>query len=212
LADTRGIQQDELHKRSIAIEIQKHVDSVTAVLILANGTVSRITVGTDYALSTLCAIFPKELVDNIAFMFTNVPSLLSWNFSKDTIPPVLRKAPHFLLDNPIALQKRYLQHLKDDPSKKRGVTLRNAVKLGEQCALEQLAELFDWVDSLEPRPTVEITQLYEMSQQIEAKITDTLAQMEQAAAKKTAINKLVMALGYYVKVSPPLAHFWRGIL
>jgi hypothetical protein len=51
-----------------------------------------------------------------------------------------------------------------------------------------------------------------MSQQIEARITNTLAQMEQAAAKKAEIKKLVMALGYHVKVSPPLAHSWRATL
>jgi hypothetical protein len=159
LADTRGIQQDKLHKRSIATGIRKHIDSVTAVLILMNGTVPRITVGTDYALSTLCAIFLKALVDNIAFMFTNVPCPLSWNFCKHTIPHVLKDAPQFLLDNPIGLQKRYL-HLKDEPSKKRGrMNLHNAVKAGEQCALELLAELFDWLDDLEPRPNVEITEL-----------------------------------------------------
>ena len=62
LADARGIHQDELHKESIATEIQNHIDSVTAVLILANGSVPRITVGTDYALSALSALsalFPK---------------------------------------------------------------------------------------------------------------------------------------------------------
>jgi hypothetical protein len=212
LADTRGIQHNEHHKESIATEIQKHFDSVTAVLILANGTVPRITVGTDYALSTLCAIFPKELVDNIAFMFTNVKSPLSWNFSKDTIPPMLENAPRFLLDNPIALQKKYL-NLKDDPSMRRGrVNLRKAVEFGELCALDVLVELFDWLDGIEPRPTSEIIKLYKVSQQIEAKITGTLAQVEQAAAKKAAINKLVTALGDHVKVSPRLAYAWRAIL
>ena len=54
-----------------------------------NGTVPRITVGTDYALSTLSTIFTKSLAGNIAFMFTNVLSPLHWNFSEDTIPEVL---------------------------------------------------------------------------------------------------------------------------
>jgi hypothetical protein len=212
LADPRGIRQDEFHTRSIVTEIQKHVDSVTAVLIVANGTVPRITVGTHYALSTLCAIFPKALVDNIAFMFTNVSNPLSWDFSAVSIPPVLKDAPRFLLDNPIALQKKYL-HFKDDPSMQGGrVNLRKTVQFGKLFALDLLADLFDWLDGLEPCPTVEVTQLYEMSQMIDAMITDTPAQMKQAAAKKAAINKLVMALRYHVSVSLPLAHSWRAIL
>jgi hypothetical protein len=77
LADTHGIEQDELHKESIATAIEKHIDSVTVVLILANGTAQRLTVSIDYALSTLAAMFPNSLAGNIAFVFTicRVPSL-----------------------------------------------------------------------------------------------------------------------------------------
>ena len=191
LADTRGIEQDELHKKSIATEIQKHIDSVTAVLILANGTVQRLTVGIDYALTALAAMFPKSLASNIAFVFTNVPSPLSWNFSEDTIPEVLRDAHQFLLDNPIALQKRYLELKSDLTKKKVKAVRRKAVQAGEDRALEMLVDLFDWLDSRVPQPTTEIVYLYNMSQSIEAKITNTLAQMDQAATKKATIDELM---------------------
>jgi hypothetical protein len=148
LADTHGIEQDELHKKSIATQIQNHTNSVTAVLVLANGTVPRVTVGTNYALSTLSSIFPNSLASKIGFLFTNVLSPLHWNFSGDTIPDVLEEAPHFLLSNPIALQKKYLT-LKDDQNmKKDRVNLRKEVKAAEQVALEMLVELFDWLDGL----------------------------------------------------------------
>jgi len=156
LADTRGFQQDELHKKSIATEIERYISSVTAVLILANGTVPRVTVGTDYALSTLSALFPETLAHNISFMFTNVLSPLHWNFSPDTLPDGLRRAPHFLLNNPIALQKKYLK-LRDHPNMRKGrADFRNAVKAAEENALEMLVDLFDWLDSVEPRPTMEV--------------------------------------------------------
>lgn len=194
MADTRGIQQDEVHKRSIATEIRKHIDSVNAILILANGTVPRITVGTDYTLATLGAIFPKSLANNIAFVFTNVLSPLSWNFSQDTIPKVLKGAPQFHLDNPVALQKKYLK-LKNDHTKKNvKIDMRNHVKAGEQKALEMLVKLFDWLDNLEPQPTKEIVYLYEMSQDIESMITNTLAQIEQAAAKTMEVEELMATL------------------
>ena len=202
MADTRGIEQDERHKESIANQIKKHIDSVTAVLILANGTIERITAGTDYALSTLSAVFPKSLAENIAFMFTNVPSPLAWNFSQDTVPRVLKDAPQFLLDNPIALQKKYLK-LKDKPSmKKAEKDMRNHLKAGEQKALEMLVQLFDWLDDCKPQPTTEIVYLYEMSQEIEASITDTLAQIDQGAAKKVEIDKLMADLKHSSNVGP----------
>jgi len=194
LADTRGIEQDELHKKNIATEIQKHIDSVTAVLILANGTVPRITVGTDYALSTLSAIFPKSLAGNIAFMFTNVASPLSWNFSEESIPDVLRSAGKFLFDNPVALQKKYISLTDDLKKKKATASMRKSVEASEENALEVLVELFDWLDGLGSQPTTEIVCLYNMAQSIEAMITNTLAQMDQAATKKAGIDKLVDAL------------------
>ena len=148
MADTHGIEKDELHKKSIATQIQSHTDSVTAVLVLANGTVPRVNVSTAYALSTLASIFPKPLASKIAFMFTNVLSPLHWNFSGDTIPEVLEDAPHFLLSNPIALQKKYLK-LKDDQNmKKEREYLCQEVKAAERVALEMLVDLFDWLNGL----------------------------------------------------------------
>ena len=153
LADTRGFQQDELHEKSIATQIERHITSVTAVLIVADGTVPRVTIGTDYVLSTLSAIFPHTLAHNISFMFTNVLSPLHWTFSADTLPDNLKRAPHFLLNNPITLQKKYLK-LRDHPNMKKGwADLRNAVKAAEENALEMLVDLFDWLDSIEPQPT-----------------------------------------------------------
>ena len=191
LADTRGIHQDEFHKKSIATQIQNHIGTVSAVLILVNGTVPRITVGTNYALSALSALFPKTLAKNIAFLFSNASSYLSLNFSSDAIPPALTNAPQFLLDNPIALVKKY-STFRDGPSQKvPRKTLRKMVLHAEQKALEMLVELFDWLDGLEPQSTTEIVDLYEKSQAIESKITNTLAQMNQAAAKIAEIKELM---------------------
>jgi hypothetical protein len=149
---TRSIQQDEVHKRSIVAQIKEHVDTVHAILVLANGTVPRFTVGTDYALSTLSSIFPN-LPNNIAFILTNVPTPLLHNFSADTIPGFSKDTRQFLLDNPVALQRKYLR-LEDNPNvQDRRMDMRREVKAGEQNALEMLVELFDWLDDLEPQPT-----------------------------------------------------------
>lgn len=182
LADTRGVQQDELHKKNIAETIQSHIDTVNAVLILANGTVPRLTVGTEYALSTLSSIFPRTLADNIGFIFTNVSSPLSWNFDPASLPSILQHNPQFLLDNPVAMQKKYLE-MKNNPSMpaKTKMQLRLAVHAGEQKVLEMLVDMFDWLDGLAPQPTTDILSLYEQSQRIETEIANTLAVMRQAA-------------------------------
>jgi len=149
------------------------------VLVLANGSVPRVTVSTDYALSTLSSIFPKTLANNIAFLFTNVTSPLHFNFSRDTLPDVLRDAPLFLFNNPIALQKKYLR-FRNDPNMKIGrAGFRKAVKVGEENALETLVDLF--LDGLEPQPTTETTSPYGKPQ---AMVADTHTRMNQAVAKE----------------------------
>ena len=80
------------------------------------------------------------------------------NFSGDTVPDALKAAPHFLLNNPVALQRKYLK-LKDDPNAnvKQGSTdSRDVVKAEEQSALGMLVEIFNWLDGLEPQPVTEI--------------------------------------------------------
>ena len=109
-------------------------------------------------------------------------SPLHWNFSADTLPNGLRKAPHFLLNNPIALQKKYLK-LRDHPNTKKGRTdLRNAVKAAEENALEMMVDLFDWLDSVEPQPTMEVV---EKSQSIQ---TNTRPLKYGTAAKNHTVS------------------------
>ena len=57
--DDRGTQQDELHKKRFVDQIEKDIDSVTAVLVLANGTVPRVNVGTNSAISIQPTIFTR---------------------------------------------------------------------------------------------------------------------------------------------------------
>ena len=190
MADTRGFHQDAFHKKSITIEIQNHLNVVSAVLILANGSIPRISVSMDYVLSTLPALFPKSLASNIAFLFSNVPNRISLNFPDDAIPEALKHAPRFLLDNLIALQKQYLKQ-RGHMNKREAKQTRELVKRTEQDALKMLVEIFDWLGGLEPQPTTEIIALYEKSQDIESKITSTLAQMGQAAIKMAEIKKLM---------------------
>ena len=107
---------------------------------------------------------------------------------------MLRNAPQFLLDNPVALQKRYLG-LEDRPANKEvSKMIRRQVLAGEKRALEMLVNLFDWLDSLKSQPTTEIVYLYDISQSIDVMITDTLAQMDQAATMKAEIDELIVAV------------------
>ena len=171
--------------------IQEHIATVNAIFILSNGSVPRRTVGTDYA---LLAFVPQTLANNVVFLFTNILTYLAFNFCEDSIPEILRDAPRFLFNNPIALQRKFLE-LKNNPIRKKAQTeLREMVKQMEQKSLGMLVDLFDWLDGRVPQPTTEIVALNEKSQAIETKITNTIAQMDQVAAMIAEVNKLVKAV------------------
>lgn len=195
LADTRGIAQDEQHKESIAKAIQNNITTVDAVLILANGTVPRLGVATDYALSTLSSMFPITLDRNIGFLFTNVSSPLSWNFDEESLPEALRDNALYLLDNPVAMQDKYVREKQKMESKGKVNqnilrTLRESVEEGHKKALSELVRIFDWLDTLSPQPTNDILSLYNQSQDIEKNISDALATMAQMATKKQTLQNI----------------------
>ena len=162
-----------------------------------------------YCRHRLCVFYPVHhlpqiLASNTAFLFTNVSSPLPWSFSRDALPDVLKDAPQFLLNNPIALQQKYSK-LKDGPNvNDENANLRKAVKFAEQNALEMLVDLFDWLNSLEPQSTMGIVSLFENSQAIEAKVTDVLAQMNQVATMEAKIEEQMEKLQRVSTVSSRL--------
>ena len=79
--------------------------------------------------------------------------------------------------------------------------MRKEVLRTEETALEMLVDLFDWLDGLRSHPSTEIVYLYDVSQCVEAMVTDTFAQMDQAVATKVEIDKLVGKLKNNSKVS-----------
>jgi hypothetical protein len=202
LVDTCGIEQDELYKKSIATEIEKHIGSVCAVLILVDVN----TRATDYALSALSAILPKTLANNIALMRTKIliPFPLNWNVFKGYLPEGLKDPPQFLFDNPIAIQKSQKGNpiIKDQLQS----TLCKAALASEQKALEMLVNFFDWLYGLEPQPTKDFVNLYEMSQAINAS-SPCIVALDTAATRKAEIDKLVIMLKKNLAVRfPPCLH------
>jgi hypothetical protein len=162
--------------KNIATQVEKHTDSITAVIILANGTVPRVSVGADNALSALSAISPRALSKNAAFLLTNTSNPLYQNLSRDNLPAVCKEAPQFLFNNPIALQRKYLElKYNGGPNTRDQMTrFREMIKASEEDALEMLVGLFDWMDGLD-RPK---------AQNIVINIIDALAHQTKKTLRK----------------------------
>ncbi|KAJ7763599.1 hypothetical protein DFH07DRAFT_939252 [Mycena maculata] len=196
LADTRGIQQDELHKKGIATEIKEQVTAVHAVLILANGTLPRLSVSTEYALTTLSSIFPKSLADNISLVFTMCSNPLSINFTDDAVPPSLKTVPQFYMDNPLSLLHKYREMKAKGQHKRQLRAASDHVVASEAAALQTMVRFFDWLDDLKPQPTTDILTLFNKSQTIQQQISDTISQMAQAQDKSEEIKGLIGQIEY----------------
>ncbi|KAF8629804.1 hypothetical protein AX15_003273 [Amanita polypyramis BW_CC] len=160
-----------------------------AVIILTNGTVPRLGVATDYTLTTLSSIFPQSLARNIGIIFSNVASPLSWNFDKDSLPDILKcNARQFLLDNPLAMWKKYAALRSQKSMNKRLLAkMEGAIREGHLRALNEMTSLFDWLDTLIPQPTIDIADLYEQFQAIERSIGNALSRATQVAKKREKI-------------------------
>ena len=169
------------------------MDTVTAVLVLTNGTLERLGMATEYALSTLSSMFPRTLEDNIGVMFTCVPDRLSLNFTPDALPEILRakKDNQFIIENPLAGLKK-LNEMKSQKVSVRGglAPLKRKVKERHNEALEELTILFDWLDTLTPQPTKDIMNVYERYQQIDINFANALSRASQIADKKAELTRI----------------------
>jgi hypothetical protein len=153
------------------------------VFILANGTLERLSVSTEYALTTLSSIFPKSLAENISFIFTNCSSPLCINFTDDAVPVGLETAPQFYLDNPLSLLQKYREKKAKGQHKRQLRASSDHLVASEAAALQTMVRIFDWLDDLKPQPTTDILTLFNKSQTIQQQISDTASQMAQAQAK-----------------------------
>jgi hypothetical protein len=188
LASTHDTERDETDAESIVRFIEKHVDSISAVLILVDHLSQDFPFNMDYTCSILSAIFPKTLVNNIAFVFTRAESSASQDFFQKKVPRALKSSPVFLFDNPIA-SGHWIYG-----TDAMGIQMRAVRK---KRVLEMLVELFNWLDGLEPQPTTEITSLYEMYQDIEVRTIGILDQ----SVREVEIATLRIALKKYLAVS-----------
>ncbi|TFK49482.1 hypothetical protein OE88DRAFT_430304 [Heliocybe sulcata] len=192
LADTRGVEKDEEHKAAIAEYIKDHTETIDAVIILANGTNARLGVATQYTLTMISGMFPHSLVDNIGFVFTMVANIFSFNFESLSLPPELRNARHWKMDNPLAQWLKYQDAQRQDPpvDEEDLAEMHDTVFKGYRKTFALLNDLFIWLDDRRVQPTKEINELYEMTMNIESSISNVVSRIGQTEARRTELIAL----------------------
>ncbi|CCO33669.1 hypothetical protein RSOLAG1IB_08494 [Rhizoctonia solani AG-1 IB] len=173
LADTRGIDQDEAHKAKINKAIQDYITTIDAVMIMANGTVQRLGVATDYTLNVITAMFPHSIIDNIGFVFTHTDPL-TFNFQKDSLQPELRTARHWLIQNPLAYYQAYKKLQEQNASAKLLARGKRDLEQFYDDTIESLNDWLGWLDNRQVQPSTGINEIYKVSNDIEASIERAL--------------------------------------
>ncbi|KAJ8522121.1 hypothetical protein ONZ45_g1275 [Pleurotus djamor] len=192
LADTRGTEFDNQHKQSIAEAIRSEIETIDSVIVLANGTNTRLGVATQYALTVISGMFPHSIVDNIAFVFTMVSNPLQFNFKRDGLPLALRKAKIWTIDNPLAGWFKYQDdlHSEEPPEDFILEEMRETVDRTYEKTIKTLNNFFQWQTERVVQATKSINDLYQMSTKIEASITNVLARITQTENQKSELIKM----------------------
>lgn len=192
LADTGGLEVDRRHKEEINTAIKECIETIDAVLILANGSVQRLGAATAYTLNTLALMFPHSIVENIGFIFTNSdPETL--NFETEGLPEELRGCPFWVIQNPLALLNRYKKN------STRGA-LPDSSKMDRKISacydetVETLNEWMKWLSERPLKPTHEINELYEKSVDIESRLQEVLSCISRLAEERLAWENIASGL------------------
>ncbi|CAE6461011.1 hypothetical protein ACGC1H_003103 [Rhizoctonia solani] len=215
LADTRGIEEDKKHKERIYRAIQELITAIDGVMIVANGTVERLTVATDYTLNILATLFPRSILDNIGILFTNTDAGgTGLNFQMQSLPSELRNVQHWCLNNPLSLYKNYstLKAGSNFVRNQESIQKRN-IETNYQDAVEILNDWLEWLDERNEIPTTAIVELYQKSSHIESRLFSTVtsisnlsqleAQLLEISSNLKSAQKLSKRLTYLQKRIPP---------
>ncbi|KAJ4000142.1 hypothetical protein F5050DRAFT_1804369 [Lentinula boryana] len=190
LADQRGIDVDNEHKQAISYAIKENFEVIDAVLILLHGGATRLTLQTDYTLTTISSMLPNSIMDNITCIFTSAVSL-SFNFDLASLPQHFRNAPTWLIDNPFPQWVEYRRIL-TQPSIDEDILddLNECVHRGYKRGLKILSQLFQYLDNRKAHPAQSIFQLYDISMEIEAHISNAITRISSTEDRRTRLKKL----------------------
>ncbi|KAF9492685.1 hypothetical protein BDN71DRAFT_1396304 [Pleurotus eryngii] len=213
LSDPRGMEFDDEHKQAIADFIKTQIDAIDCVLIMTNGTVAHVSIPTRYTLSIISSMFPSSIVDNVALLFTMVPSPLHFNFKREMLPDAVRNAKSWCIDNPLVSWLRF-QKAVNSGDLPEGIEEETRVELKHAYdkVLRVLNSFFEWVDERKVQPTKEVDELHRMSNNMEATLSNVLAHFTQAEAQKTELIKLQHELDNQKQIKKIHEHYQSVII
>jgi hypothetical protein len=174
---------------------------------MMNGTLERLSIGTEYALATLSTMFPTSIVNNIGFLYTYVSSRLSLNTLPTSIPSNLRSCESWTIQNPVALHAKYLEQAENAANPDELEDMQRALHTCYFETLEMITSMLKWLDERSLQPSGDITKLCDLRKSIENAIRDVTYRTEQVEAKSIEMNSFSTSRYNYCNVSSSSLHF-----
>jgi len=181
---------DPLHINSV---IQEFATSIDAVLILADGSGTRLGDVTDYTMSLVTSVFPQSMIENIGFVFTNT-DIFTWDFRMDSLPNVFHQSKHWLIQNPLALHNNYRKQAEKGATENSLLVLHRKLEDGYDKTVKTLCEWLQWLDGRKPQPTEAINGLFHESLNIESHIEKEILIVKHSKDQQLKWKKIQLQL------------------
>lgn len=187
-ADTRGIDHDTKHAQKIQSAIEA-CDSINCIVLVINGANARMTAQMRFVMAQVTAIMPKQILDQIVVVLTNVADPLDLNFNTGDLTQFLGQSiPSsrvLMINNPYAKLTKLLsaEKVKQDVALKR-------IKNQFQETYDDVLVIFQTIAKFKAIGTSAFTRVYEARQQIEMSTAILQSELESIAAKRIKIAQL----------------------
>jgi len=184
--DSRGMDMDKEHAQKI-VQAVESVDVITMTVLVLNGRDARMNANLKYVLSSVTAVLPRDVLDNIVVVFTNTADPLDCNFDINELKEFFGKP----ITHSICIENPYCRVEK--AKAKQGTLSLTTIAKSLQKSFEetsaQLICLFDILASLKSVPTHRFTNLYKEKQRIDVAILETLAAYDHQVSIDKELRK-----------------------
>ncbi len=183
LSDTRGVKQDDANLEKI-MTVSEELGSVAAIVVIINGTTSRLTVNLKNVITRLKGSLPDAVLDNIIVVLTNCWKHDS-NFDIGSLGLKPKKV-YYMNNTAFSTNPK-----KWDKSAKR------RLNADWQDCMDQLQKLCQTIKELSPTSTEAFKQMREQRNHIKSTLHNARLQIVQLQKLQDDLDAAQTALGKY---------------
>ena len=186
--DSRGMDEDKKHSQKI-VNALKEAEFVNCICLVINGSMSRMNATLKYVLTEVTAILPREVLNNVIVVFTNIADPLDLNFKPSSLSKYLGKEIEsnriFLINNPYCRVEKAKERQGTIDSE----MIARSLKKSFDEAREMLTSMCSAIEQFKKVHTHHFVTLYETKLKIDGEVTDLLMEYQNQKEVEKEILK-----------------------